>query len=327
MFTIGVVGDMRCFSVRGFKLITVAKSQPASAPAGAACTSCVPYSGSIAKIRQMTDIQNQPVLDFRPIRSVSNNVMRVVTLTLLALMVLPCLAGDARVITASSPEHRVALLELYTSEGCSSCPPADLFLSALKSSSLTDQQLIPIAFHVTYWDYLGWQDRYADRIHDQRQRTQVKLDSSRTVYTPQFMLNGSDYRRLHRLADDIQRINAQAAPYQLDLNVTLNADTLSTRLESKRLTDSGDKAVVYLVLYEHDLSSDITAGENEDKELYHDYVVRELQGPFLIENDRQAFKIEFARNAYRLENSGIVAFIQKSGTSEVLQAVKLRLMR
>ena len=64
---------------------------------------------------------------------------------------------------AKSPDNRVVLLELYTSEGCSSCPPADRFLSELKDAGISDQQLIPMAFHVTYWDYIGWKDRFAKK--------------------------------------------------------------------------------------------------------------------------------------------------------------------
>ena len=67
------------------------------------------------------------------------------------------------VMIVSSPENRVVLLELYTSEGCSSCPPADRFLSELKAAGISDKQLIPVAFHVTYWDYIGWKDPFPPR--------------------------------------------------------------------------------------------------------------------------------------------------------------------
>jgi hypothetical protein len=92
--------------------------------------------------------------------------------------------------TARSPHNRVALLELYTSEGCSSCPPADRFLSSLKTAGITDKQLIPVAFHVTYWDYIGWQDRFAKKQHDERQRELAHKNRQTTVYTPQFVLAG-----------------------------------------------------------------------------------------------------------------------------------------
>lgn len=101
--------------------------------------------------------------------------------------------GDyADIKTVSSPQNRVAVLELYTSEGCSSCPPADRFLSQLKDSGISDRQLIPMAFHVTYWDYIGWNDRFAKKQFDQRQRELAYKNKSSTVYTPQFLLSGDD---------------------------------------------------------------------------------------------------------------------------------------
>ena len=83
--------------------------------------------------------------------------------------------ADNQILTAVSPEHRVSLLELYTSEGCSSCPPADKFLSNLQRAGVSSKQLIPLAFHVTYWDYIGWKDPYASPKHDGRQRKQHNL--------------------------------------------------------------------------------------------------------------------------------------------------------
>ena len=83
--------------------------------------------------------------------------------------------------TVTSPANRVVLLELYTSEGCSSCPPADRFLSALKADEISKNQLIPMAFHVTYWDYIGWQDHFANELYDQRQREMALRSEERRV--------------------------------------------------------------------------------------------------------------------------------------------------
>ena len=83
--------------------------------------------------------------------------------------------------SVTSPDNRVVLLELYTSEGCSSCPPADRFLSELKSTGISDKQLIPMAFHVTYWDYIGWKDQFAKKQYDQRQRALAHKKKKSTV--------------------------------------------------------------------------------------------------------------------------------------------------
>lgn len=100
-------------------------------------------------------------------------------------------AGDYRF---SSGEKQTALLELYTSEGCSSCPPADRWLSSLKSKEGLWEEFIPIALHVDYWDYIGWQDRFASKQYSQRQRQYAREQSLKTVYTPGFVYNGKEWR-------------------------------------------------------------------------------------------------------------------------------------
>ena len=84
----------------------------------------------------------------------------------------------------SSSVERVALVELYTSEGCSSCPPADRWLSQLNSSDKLWDNFVPVAFHVDYWDYIGWKDRFASKAYSQRQRRYAKEQGERTVYNP-----------------------------------------------------------------------------------------------------------------------------------------------
>jgi len=244
------------------------------------------------------------------------------------LLVSPQLLAEAPpVFSAVSPANRVALLELYTSEGCSSCPPADKFLSRLKHAGISDRQLVPLSFHVTYWDYIGWKDRFGDTQHDERQRKQAMLNANRTVYTPQLMMNGSDYRRYSSFDEDVQRINVHAAAYQLELTAVVKTDTISVELNTSSLQDNKDKAVAYIAFYEHNLSSDVTDGENEGERLQHDYVVRALKGPYFIDQYPAKLTVSFTSGDYQLVNSGLVAFIQKPMSSEVLQAVRLELVQ
>ncbi len=187
------------------------------------------------------------------------------------------------------------------------------------------EQLIALSFHVTYWDYIGWKDRFGKSQYDDRQRKQAMLNNSRTVYTPQFMMNGKDFRRHGSFDNEIVRINSIAADYRLKVQASLNTNTIDVVLDTKKLIDPGDEAVAYIALYEHGLSSEVTDGENEGKQLHHDYVVRELKGPYVIKQDTSRFKASFANSDYKNENSGIVAFIQKPLSSEVLHAVRLEL--
>ena len=250
---------------------------------------------------------------------------RVIVTVLLLLISLLVSAEAPRSYSAVSPANRVAMLELYTSEGCSSCPPSDGFMSRLKHGSFHDQQLIPLSFHVTYWDYIGWRDRFADREYDERQRRQGLLNASRLVYTPQFLLNGKDYRRLRDLDEDVRRINSSAAAYRLKLTASPRAGTIIAELEISSNDGNKDDAVAYIAFYEHGLKSDVTDGENDGETLHHDYVVRALHGPYLVKQGRGVFNTEFAWQDYSLPNSGIVAYVQKPQGAEVLQAVSLEL--
>ena len=243
------------------------------------------------------------------------------------LIAFPVLAENSRIITATSPPYRVALLELYTSEGCSSCPPADRWLSSLKDSAITGRQVVPLAFHVTYWDYIGWKDRFASPQHDQRQRRLAALAHSRTVYTPQFMLNGRDFRRARNLDSDIRKIND--GPAALDLHLTVaeaQPDVLDVGVDVDGAMRSS--TAIYIVLYENGLSSDVNDGENEGEHLRHDYVVRRIYSPqprSSTDNKttvRQSIPLE---NDWRRENMGIVAFAQDMDSGEVLQAVSVQM--
>jgi len=252
-------------------------------------------------------------------------MIKSITIIFLLLFSRHSLAEAPQVLTAVSPANRVALLELYTSEGCSSCPPADKFMSRLKLADISDRQVIPLSFHVTYWDYIGWKDRFSNPQHDARQRKQAKLNNSRMVYTPQFIMNGKDFKRHGSFDNEIVRINSIAAEYQLEVSASLSTNALDVVLDTKTLITNSDEVVAYIALYEHGLSSEVTDGENDGKHLRHDYVVRELKGPYLINQDQALFKAAFMRSGYKIENSGIVAFIQKPQSSEVLQAVRLEL--
>ena len=104
-------------------------------------------------------------------------------------MLSPALGSEC---TAKSGERRVALLELYTSEGCNSCPPTDEWVSKLPSNGLTSDRIVPLAFHVDYWNYLGWQDVFSQTSFTERQRQTAQINSSGFIYTPQLVLTGRD---------------------------------------------------------------------------------------------------------------------------------------
>ena len=121
------------------------------------------------------------------------------------LFLFPALMASAETPTCevNSQPHRVALLELYTSEGCSSCPPADKWLSELSGIGLDANKVVPLSLHVDYWNYIGWRDPYSSSQYTARQREQGQRNRLLSIYTPQMVINGQDYRAWRR--QDIRR--------------------------------------------------------------------------------------------------------------------------
>ena len=122
-------------------------------------------------------------------------------ITMKTVFLVACLAFPATLSVASearfgSGPQQTALIELYTSEGCSSCPPAEAWLSRLKDNPGLWKQFVPIAFHVDYWDRLGWRDRFSSQRWTERQRRYASLWESESVYTPAVVVNGREQRGL-----------------------------------------------------------------------------------------------------------------------------------
>src|SRR5580658_5179349 len=117
------------------------------------------------------------------------------------LGVLATIAANAAPLHFQSSERQVALVELYTSEGCSSCPPAESWLSRLKERPGLWSDFVPVAFHVDYWDYLGWRDKWASKQYSDRQRDYARTWGGGNIYTPEFVLNGKEWHTGFELRD------------------------------------------------------------------------------------------------------------------------------
>lgn len=242
------------------------------------------------------------------------------------ISLLPMAAAGARAeCSVSSGSSRVALLELYTSEGCSSCPPADRWLSGLAAKGTGSERVVPLALHVDYWDYIGWRDRFAQPGFSVRQRQMALLGNSNLVYTPQVMLNGRDFRNWRnagRFERDLAAINTSVP--QAAIRLTLKqprTDTLDVSAVAQNAQEGNH--VLFIALYENDLTSVVKQGENAGATLHHDFVVREWLGPFPLAGKNAAswhheIKLDKQWNPKSL---GLAAFVQNTATGEVLQAV------
>jgi hypothetical protein len=220
--------------------------------------------------------------------------------------------------TASSGERRVPLLELYTSEGCDSCPPADRWVSQLPAKGIGADRAVVLAFHVDYWDRLGWTDRFGQARFTQRQRELNDRNRSRIVYTPQLVLNGKDFRRggdedFGRRVGELNRDRARAS---IRIGLGSTGDRLSVS-GAWSASERGD-AQAWLALYENRLASEVKRGENRGKRLEHDFVVRDLAGPF--PQGTLAHRFTLGREWDRA-NLGVAAFVQDPKSGDVLQAL------
>jgi len=232
--------------------------------------------------------------------------------------------------TAHSPEHRVALLELYTSEGCSSCPPADRWLSAARQRADWGGRVVPLALHVDYWDYIGWKDAYAKPLFSARQQEQVAAAGNTVVYTPQFFVQGRSWRSA-RPSSNLDAALQEAARKPAGADVSLTSQktegrSLPVRLEV-RLKPGQDAAAVYVALYQNGLTTSVRAGENQGATLRHDYVVREWIGPKILAPGQvlsETVRLALPDGA-AASDLGVAAFVQNPRSRDVLQALSLPL--
>jgi hypothetical protein len=242
-------------------------------------------------------------------------------------MICVSFAGAQLDCESHSTPRRVAVIELYTSEGCNSCPPVDRWVSSLAARGFNADRVLPLAFHVDYWDYLGWRDRFAQASFSARQRAQADRGSARFVYTPQLLLNGADFRQPFRdseFSERLARVNSKVAAAELRLAQRVNAIEVSIELESRVLEPSAQKfSETYVALLENNLSSEVRAGENIGKVLLHDFVVREMIGPLRADSSgRLRWSGGFTLHGHwKRPDVGLTAFVQDVRDGDVLQAL------
>jgi hypothetical protein len=235
--------------------------------------------------------------------------------------------ADGGPCEARSSATRVAVLELYTSEGCNSCPPADRWVSALPDRGFTPDRVIPLAFHVDYWDQLGWPDRMAKAQFSLRQRMQAARNRASFVYTPQLLLNGADYRRPAidtGFGDRITELNRLPAAADLFLQQRSSSAGIEVELEMRLVQVGNASTQTFVAITENRLQSAIQAGENQGKLLHHDFVVRELAGPLPQGTDgRVKWKSAMVLHPdWKRPDLSLVAFVQDARNGAILQALQ-----
>lgn len=171
---------------------------------------------------------------------------------------------------ARSPPTAVPVVELYTSEGCSSCPPADRWVSRLRG----DPRAVVLSFHVDYWDGLGWKDRFAQARFSARQRDQLAVNGARQPYTPQVVVNGRDLPGWHQLAPTALPGASKPAAVSLHLRRVDGGGYQATVLG---LSQAPARLQAYWAVTEGPHQTAVKAGENQGERLSHDFIVSEWQ--------------------------------------------------
>jgi hypothetical protein len=242
-----------------------------------------------------------------------------------------CLAAPLSSAEKPSP----VLVELFTSQGCSSCPPADEVLSTWGRESFERGEVIPLAFHVDYWDHIGWKDPFDAKEYTERQKKYARAFNLGTVYTPQMVMagrtefNGSNVRRAKQ---ELVNLQAQTPASQIALDAKLEGARIRVSVSAKSLTPAaGQKKILqaYLAVYENDLETEVMKGENWGKDLKNDFVVRKFKSlGFLALSSPDASQwTEYVPldPSWARGNLGVAVFLQDPDTMAVDSAAAARL--
>lgn len=230
----------------------------------------------------------------------------------------PVLSTENNSIEFTSRETQATMIELYTSEGCSSCPPAETRLNKYAFDKDLWQSIIPIAFHVDYWDYIGWRDRFARPEHGKRQSRYAKLNHQRTVYTPAFVVNGKNWRPGYIFNKSPDQNTKQVGTLSLKLQ------NKSIQVQFNPVQKSNMPLLLNIAVLGMDLTSDIKRGENEGRKAEHHFVVlAQQQTPQqLVLSNSLKWETEIpALKKLRAPRYALVAWVSRQDHPAPLQAI------
>ena len=219
-------------------------------------------------------------------------------------------SAQAGEVTFESKPTRTHLIELYTSEGCSSCPTAEAWLSALKNEARLWQDFVPVAFHVDYWDHLGWRDALAAPKWTDRQTEYSTLWKKESVYTPAFALDGKEW---------FQGALTAATDTVGALKLIVNGDRVTASF--KPAEGAGKHYDIHLARLAFSVSSDVTAGENNGRKLVHDFVVVGLTNESMKGGSKELKLAAPSIKPNADPRTALAAWVTLSGQIEPIQAV------
>jgi hypothetical protein len=227
---------------------------------------------------------------------------------LLAMAV--AISAEGGEIVFESKPARTHLIELYTSEGCSSCLPAEAWMSALKNEPRLWQDFVPVGFHVDYWDHLGWKDPFASKIWTERQADYSVRWKGESVYTPAFALDGKEW---HAGA-----LPAPATEIPGVLKISVNGDRVIAAF--KPLSGGAGHYDIHVARLGFSAATDVTAGENSGRKLIHDFVVLGLTNETMKSGGKE-LRLPEPIVSTAEPRTAIAAWVTQSRQIEPIQAV------
>ncbi|WES98739.1 DUF1223 domain-containing protein [Chryseobacterium arthrosphaerae] len=243
-------------------------------------------------------------------------------IAILLIMAFKEFADDQKLanIKSRNADKSFAVVELFTSEGCWSCPPADGLIAKLEKNN-HNKKLFIMAFHVDYWDHQGWKDRFSKSKFTERQKQYAKWMNLSTLYTPQVVING----KTEMVGSETGKVLAGIQSAMLDTHT----ENLKLKVEGEKgrniqvsytSTSPSKNSDILLALVQKEASSQISAGENAGKALSHVQIVRELQSRSIKAQDSFSFKLPDMKNQWE-----IIAFEQDQKSGEIIDATSISL--
>lgn len=230
--------------------------------------------------------------------------------------------------TFNSGADSVALVELFSSEGCSSCPPADKKLSELLDSPQLFKSFVPVAFHVDYWDRLGWADPFATAEYTARQYSLLTGGNHRSVYTPNFIISGNEWKGFftgHAIEDAVKTYSKSAIG---NLKIEYQASGSQHQVKAVFSPEEGvnaDKNEVLILSVAPlgmGLKTDVRRGENRNKQLQHEFVALDWQKiAMTLENNQWVATLNLSKNAHKEQAQAISAWVSNENSLTPIQAV------
>ncbi len=230
-------------------------------------------------------------------------------------------------VSGQSQLPSFAVVELFTSEGCSSCPPAEKYLNDLAAKARAqNQKIYPLAFHVDYWNYLGWKDAFSDGRFSARQRGYADRASTGRVYTPQMIVNGEvAFVGSNRQQGEAALTQALRQPAEVELHVQARHEHEQKKIMiTYRIPAARPQSVLCVALVERGIRREIRSGENSGRVLHHDNVVRAFETVALQSPASGQIALPLP-SGFALTNSAIITFVQDLKTNRIVGATSVDL--